>query len=332
MPGAPRLSPLEPPVSPLPVGAEPPPPAPAPVLRAAPEPPASAPPKPQVTLEAQLLRFRLVAPDQMSEAMRIEAETGKSVAETVVERGWVSPDDLSKVFASLSPDGEAPVAEPLVRVSGPVEGVPGEPGGSPARDAAMPAAAAEPVAVAPASVDPVPVTPLPVEPVVAEVAPAPAPDPEPVPVPEPVAVAPAPEPVAVPEPPAAPPPPPAPVQPMPEPVAVAPEPAPVAPAPPPVAAAPEPPKPEPELPPAAVAPAPAPAPDPTPPRAHGVVRVIVRLRNGEQLEAGAYDDPAAARARARELVEEVQAEDAWPFVAGRSIAPEEIDTIFLEKS
>lgn len=62
------------------------------------------------------------------------------------------------------------------------------------------------------------------------------------------------------------------------------------------------------------------------------MRVVVRLRNGDELEAGVFDDPSSARARAKELVGEVQAEDAWPFVAGRSVSPEEIDTIFLEKS
>jgi hypothetical protein len=99
------------------------------------------------------------------------------------------------------------------------------------------------------------------------------------------------------------------------------------------------PAPEPELPPAAAAPPPPPpAPEPpkaappAPPKPAGTVRVMVRLRSGELLEAGAYDDPTPARARAKELVQEVQDEDNWPFVAGRSISPDEIDTIFLERS
>jgi hypothetical protein len=58
---------------------------------------------------------------------------------------------------------------------------------------------------------------------------------------------------------------------------------------------------------------------------------MVRLRNGEVLEAGVYDDPQPARERAKELIDTLQAEDSWPFVAGRYVAPEEIDSIFLEK-
>lgn len=58
---------------------------------------------------------------------------------------------------------------------------------------------------------------------------------------------------------------------------------------------------------------------------------MVRLRSGELLEGGSYDDAQAARERAKELVGSLQAEDAWPFVAGRYVAPEEIDSIFLEK-
>jgi hypothetical protein len=240
----------------LPVGAEPPVSTPAPpVLRAA-DPPLKVPPAPQVTIEAQLLRFRLIAPDQMTEAMKIHAETGKPVAETVVERGWISEDDLAQVMASLGGGETAPAA--------------------------------------------------------------PAP-------PAPVAVAPPPPPAPV----SAPPPPPAPVA-LPEP------PAPV------VEAAPPPPPPAPELPPAAAAePEPMPlAPAPEPPKAEappapqprGSTRLVVKLRSGEELEAGSYDDSAAARARAKELVDQVQADDVWLFVAGRSVDPEEIDSIFLAKS
>jgi outer membrane biosynthesis protein TonB len=187
---------------------------------------------PKVSLEAQLLRFRLVTPDQMSEAMRAEAESGRPVAEIVVERGWVSEDDLARV---LAPDDEsalhpAPVAAPP----------------SPQLDAQPPAA------------------------------------PEPTPEPElpPAAAAPPPQPEPLPEPPRAEPPAPAP--------------------------------------PRAEAPA-------------GTTRVVVRLHNGDRLEAGSFGDAASARQRAKELVTQVQAEDSWPFVAGRAVSPEEIETIFLER-
>jgi hypothetical protein len=95
-------------------------------------------------------------------------------------------------------------------------------------------------------------------------------------------------------------------------------------------ATPAPQEPEPELPPAAVtAPEPAPAAGPVAPPAGQQTRVLVRLRAGDELVAGSYDDPATARQHAKELVEEVQSDDAWLFVAGRSLAPVDIDRIYL---
>src|SRR5439155_186214 len=81
--------------------------APAPLLRTPPAAPAPAPtpapaaPAPTPSLEAMLLRFRLVTPDQMSEAMKEEAIARKPIAEIVVERGWVSQADLDKVVAHV---------------------------------------------------------------------------------------------------------------------------------------------------------------------------------------------------------------------------------------
>src|SRR3954452_20587884 len=199
-PGAPRLTSLEPPLSPAPIGSEPPlsgTPPPTPLLRAA-ELPATVPPAPQVTLEAQLLRFRMVAPDQMSEAMKIEAETGKSVADTVVERGWVSADDLAKVVDSLNGDA-APAPAPVpAPVPAPAPGV--------IAPLPEPEPAPAPVAVAP---PPPPPAPAPVVEVAPPPPPAPVtplPEPEPEPELPPAAVA-LPEPHPAPEPPAAPPPP-----------------------------------------------------------------------------------------------------------------------------
>jgi hypothetical protein len=213
-PGAPRLTSLEPPLSPVPVGAEPPVsgPSPTPLLRAA-DLPANVPSAPQVTLEAQLLRFRLIAPDQMSEAMKIEAETGKSVADTVVERGWITREDLLKVVDSLNDmtpapapvaaPAQAPAAAPTPEPPAPVAVAPSpEPPAEPA-----PAVAVESPPTAPA-----PPMAAPAPPPVVEVAPPPpapvTPLPEPDPEPElpPAAVA-APEPPPAPTPPVAPPPP-----------------------------------------------------------------------------------------------------------------------------
>ena len=194
MSSQPDLPPLsEPPVSPLPPDFHPP-------GLLAPEPDAT-PSATKTTLEAQLLRLRLIGPDQMAEAMRVEDESGKPVAETVVERGWVSPGDLESAVASLS-ERPAPVLEP-VRVE--------------------PTAAEE-------------------------------------------------------------------LQPS---------------------------EPEHDLPPAESA-------------GHGV-RVVVRLHDGSELVAGAYEATELARQRARQLVEEIQSEDAWVFVDGRAVTPVDVDRIYLDR-
>src|ERR671939_191050 len=81
----------EPPLSP---GA--PPPAPA----AAPEP---LEPKPGLPVEAQLVRMGLMTLDQLADANRERLETGKTVAEIAVERGWVSAQDLAILTAEAPP-------------------------------------------------------------------------------------------------------------------------------------------------------------------------------------------------------------------------------------
>src|SRR5437764_1374408 len=63
----------------------------------------------------------------------------------------------------------------------------------------------------------------------------------------------------------------------------------------------------------------------------GATRIVVQFRSGEQLPVGVYDTADEARSRAKELVAEVQAEDNWLFVDGRSISSEEIERIFLDK-
>ena len=123
-----------------------------------------------------LLRFRLVTPDQMSEAMKEEAIARKPIAEIVVERGWVSQADLDKVVAHVT---GAPAPEP---VAAPAPAPAPEPVPVPV---AVPEPVPAPVEAAPA---PEPFAPVPVAP-----APAPAPVAE-VPAPEPPAPAPAPQP------------------------------------------------------------------------------------------------------------------------------------------
>lgn len=59
---------------------------------------------PPVSVEAQLLRAKLVTADQISEAMRIEAETGTAVARIVLERGWATKEQLEEALGP--PDGD----------------------------------------------------------------------------------------------------------------------------------------------------------------------------------------------------------------------------------
>lgn len=108
-------------VDPPPVAAAPPPPpapapAPAPAVAAV-----AGPAGPMATpLEALLLRFRLVTPDQMATAMREETETGKELATIVVEKGWVSPEDLASVQAyAESRSAQAPAPPPAAAAPAP---------------------------------------------------------------------------------------------------------------------------------------------------------------------------------------------------------------------
>lgn len=147
--------------------------------------------------------------------------------------------------------------------------------------------------------------PVPAEPEVAQVEPVPAPEPvaapEPVSSPEPVSV---PEPVQSSEPPAPAAPPPTPI-PLPEPVA------PPAPAP---------------YPPAASAPT---APETPTPSAGALHEVTIRLANGERVEAGTFQDLAAAKECAKALMAQVAAagQGEWPFVSGRFLKPDTIVSV-----
>jgi hypothetical protein len=128
--------------------------APAPDVLRAPEPVAQPAPiveRPILPVESLLLRFRMISPDQLAEAMKEEAVNGKPVGTIVVEKGWVSEADMARL--------SAPDATPVAAVP-----------------AAVPAAAPEPVAAAP---EPAPV---------AEAAPAPAAEVAPAPVAAPTGV------------------------------------------------------------------------------------------------------------------------------------------------
>lgn len=128
-----------------------------PLPASAPAVPAAPAPEPQaetaaLPIESLLLRFRMITPAQLADAMKEEAVSGKSVATIVVENGWVT----AEAMAQIAPDeaAAAPAAEPASE--------PAEPA-----FAAPPAPVAEPPALAPelAPVAPEPVAPLMPEPV-----------------------------------------------------------------------------------------------------------------------------------------------------------------------
>jgi len=164
----PPLSPASERPAPLPTAAEPAPepaPAPAPAEPVAVEPDPNAP----GMLERKLLQFGLVTMDQLGEAMREEAATGRPVAGILIERGWVTQEQITQLFEPAAPLTAAPVAAPV------------------------------PVAVAELPPEPTPepsfLDEIPADPVPAP-APLPVPVPEPASAPEPAPAAPpAPEPV-----------------------------------------------------------------------------------------------------------------------------------------
>jgi nicotinate-nucleotide--dimethylbenzimidazole phosphoribosyltransferase len=195
-------------------------PASAPAVPAAPAP---EPPAETATLpvESLLLRFRMITPAQLADAMKEEAVSGKSVATIVVEKGWVAPEAMAQIAPSAVPP-VAPAPEPApVAAPNPVFEAPAVE--QPMVEVAAPAPEPEPVPVAPEPVAPLmpePVAeqtfPQPEAPVAAAAPPAPfvselvpepetliealAPAVEPAPAPEPVPVAvehePQPEPVS----------------------------------------------------------------------------------------------------------------------------------------
>lgn len=354
--------------------------------------------RPASSLESLLMRFRLITPDQLDEALREQRETGRDVGAIVVERGWINEDQLARLLSyapafpgaaeptstQVEPEVEqrpeieeqrepeleaAPVFEETAAVAaeadsepdlqpepepktelpsaGPVISVaateapddasalpqlpslaqahvppalelvdPELPSDSDSHQEPTPAAVVE-VAEAARVVEPgvelVPLAPIvsapePIAEPVADAADAmeAVEEPSPEPVSAAVPIAPAFEPVAVPEPVIAP----EPVAP-PEPTAVA-EPV----------IAPEP---------TVVEPQPQTVKFVEPAAIETIARVFVRLSNGERVEAGSFDDIAAAKARAGEVVRQVSnGGENWPFFGGRYIRPEAIVSVDID--
>ena len=376
--------------------------APTPETLSSPLEPSAPAPKPASSLESLLMRFRLITPDQLDEALLEQRETGRDVGAIVVERGWINEDQLARllsyapafpgasepVSAPVEPDVEQqpeieeqrrpepettaveaeadsepdlqpePQPKPELPSAGPIISAASEPqqgassfpqlpvvanlppaleliepelsSDSDSQHDPEPAAAvevAEQAPVAEPSVELVPLAPIvsapePIAEPVADAAPVveaiqdSAPEPvfgaaptapvfEPVASPEPVI---APVPVAAPEPVVAP-------ATSPEPAVLA-DPAPAA-------------ETSPEA--AAVAPQPQTVKFVEPSPIETIARVFVRLSNGERVEAGSFDDIAAAQARAGEVVRQVSnGDEDWPFFAGRYIRPEAIVSVDVD--
>ena len=261
-----------------------------PLPASAPAVPAAPAPEPQAELpvESLLLRFRMITPAQLADAMKEEAVSGNSVASIVVEKGWVTAEAMAQIVPS--PAEPAPPPAPAAAPEPERVPVPAEPA-----LAAAPAPVFEPPAVeAPVLEAPAPpVAPEPVAPVMPEpVVPQPVAQPEPVVAeapPVPIVVEPDPEPV----------------QELPAPVA-APMPAPV-------------PAPEPVF---------TPEPEPAAASQREVVfQVLACLSNGERVEIARVHDATEAKSAATDAMRRVKADGDWPCFSGRFIRPETVVSI-----
>ena len=203
----------------------------------------------------------------------------------------------------VAPEPVAPVVIPtlpVVETVQPVVAAPAEPAAADGVWLGTPQTVVQPEPVAPQAPEP---QPLVVEPVAAPVPP----QPQPV---EPIAVSP--------------------VEPIAQPVVQAPAPPPVVE---PLVAQPQP-LVAPEPPPAVEPVAPAPAPvveQPVSEEADDVVTwtVVLRLVDGDRYVIGAYHSNGEAKEFARNLAQQLAAEDGWPFFEGRFIRPDAIVSIDL---
>ena len=69
-------------------------------------------------LERKLLQFGLVTMDQLGEAMREEAATGSPVAGILIDRGWVSQEQIAQLLDPAPPLVASP--EPVAAAPAPV--------------------------------------------------------------------------------------------------------------------------------------------------------------------------------------------------------------------
>jgi hypothetical protein len=131
-------------------------------------------------LERKLLQFGLVTMDQLGEAMREEAATGRPVAAILIERGWVTQEQIAQLLEPAPPLAAAPAPTPEpppflaevpqqppapepVPVPVPVPVVPPPPPPAPEPVAEVVPVAPEPILAVPAPVvepEPAPVPPL----------------------------------------------------------------------------------------------------------------------------------------------------------------------------
>ena len=147
-------------------------------------------------LQALLVRSGALTIEQLSEALRVNVATGRSVEEIAIERGWVTREQVAQLVAAkeavapsapvaevTAPDPIATAQAPATDPVQPVQPVQVQPLPVQPVDTVQPVEAAEPVeTVQPVeAVQPVDVAP---QPVAEYAAPAPAPTPAPMPVPE----------------------------------------------------------------------------------------------------------------------------------------------------
>lgn len=284
----------------------------------------------KLPIQALLVRAGRLSMDQLSEALRENVMTARPVEEIVVERGWVTAEEVSRL-AEAKRMLEADPAEPAPPAVQPEPAPEPEPVPSAAFVAAPPEQAPQPPAAQPVE-QTVPLSLVPPEPngtVAPPLPPVFVPEPPPTSAAEPAQPTPSPsfeelfdELTAQP-----------PVPTVPEaPTAAAPVELPPAYETPPAPTT-EPSPPEPFAFSHVAEPEPEPAPDPEPAAeespAASVVGVVLHLENGERITVGCFRSDDGARRRAEELVDQLSRPGQWPNVGGRFVKPELVLSVEL---